>query len=114
KRQNYSIVTFDAEPDAIKQMGEGSIDAMVVQNPFQMGYQGVRLLKALVDDDQKTIKDMFPNLGKPDGDVYDTGIKVVVPDSGSPLKPEMFDKKTQFLKLSEFRDWLQKYHLTGS
>jgi ribose transport system substrate-binding protein len=113
-RDQFTIVVFDAEPLAITQMGEGMIDAMVVQNPYQMGYQGVRLLKALVEDDKGTIKQMFPNLGKPDGDLYDTGIKVVVPDPGSPLKREMFDKKTEFLKLTDFREWLEKYHLTGS
>jgi ribose transport system substrate-binding protein len=113
-RDRFTIVVFDAEPLAIKQMGEGMIDAMVVQNPYQMGYQGVRLLKALVEDDKATISQMFPNLSKADGDLYDTGIKVVVPDEGSPLKREMFDKKTEFLKLSVFRQWLEKYHLTGS
>jgi ribose transport system substrate-binding protein len=113
-RQKYSVVVFDAEPAAIKQMGEGSIDAMVVQNPYQMGYQGVKLLKALFEDDQATVKEMLPNQGKPDGDVYDTGIKVVIPDEGSPLKKEMFEKKTLFLKLSDFRDWLKKYNLSGS
>lgn len=113
-RDKVKVVVFDAEPDAIKYMGEGQIDAMVVQNPYEMGYQGVRLLKALLKDDKATIQEMLPRHGQPDGDIYDTGLKVVVPDQGSPLKPEMFDKKTQFLKLSEFRDWLQKYNLTGS
>ncbi|HLJ97646.1 MAG TPA: substrate-binding domain-containing protein [Gemmataceae bacterium] len=113
-RKQFTIVTFDAEPLAIRQMGEGLIDAMVVQNPYQMGYQGVRLLKALVEKDQGIVKEMFPNLGKTDGDIYDTGIKVVVPDEGSALKPEMFDKKTEFLKLSDFQRWLKKYDLTGS
>lgn len=113
-RDRFTIVVFDAEPGAIQAMGERMIDAMVVQNPFQMGYQGVRLLKALVEQDKKTLGEMFPNQGKPEGDVYDTGIKVVVPDQGSRLKPEMLDKKTQFLKLTDFRAWLTKYHLTGS
>jgi ribose transport system substrate-binding protein len=113
-RRQFVIVAFDAEPLAIGQMAEGLIDAMVVQNPYQMGYQGVRLLKALVEDDKKTIGQMFPNLVKTDGDIYDTGIKVVVPDEGSPLKREMFDQKTEFLKLSDFRHWLEKYNLTGS
>jgi ribose transport system substrate-binding protein len=113
-RDRFTIVAFDAEPAAIQQMSEGMFDAMVVQNPYQMGYQGVRLLRALIQNDQATVKEMFPNLGKPDGDIYDTGIKVVVPDQGSPLKPEMFDKKTEFLKLSDFRQWLKKYNLTGS
>ena len=113
-RDKVKVVAFDAEPDAIRQMGEGMIDAMVVQNPYEMGYQGVRLMKALIRDDQATVKEMLPRHGQPDGDIYDTGIKVVVPDAGSPLKADMFDKKTTFLKLSEFQEWLKKYNLTGS
>ena len=113
-RKNYNVVVFDAEPLAIEEMSQGYIDAMVVQNPYQMGYQGVRLLKALYEDDKKTISEMLPAYGKPEGDIYDTGIKVVIPDEGSPLNADMFDKKTQFLKLSDFRAWLKKYSLTGS
>jgi ribose transport system substrate-binding protein len=113
-RKSYTVVVFDAEPLAVKEMAEGDIDAMVVQNPYRMGYDAVKLLKALITDDQTTIKEMLPHLGQKDGDIYDTGLKVVVPDEGSPLKADMFDKKTQFLKLSEFRNWLDKYGLTGS
>jgi ribose transport system substrate-binding protein len=108
------VVTFDAEPIAIKQMGEGQIDGMVVQNPYDMGYQAVRLLKAMIQDDKDVIKAMFPNEGKPDGDLYDTGLKVVVPDNGSPLKQEMFESNVQFLSLKTFKDWLAKYDLKGS
>jgi putative heme-binding domain-containing protein len=113
-RKEYLVVAFDAEPLAIAGMGDGMIDAMVVQNPYEMGYQGVRLMQALVRNDQATIKEMLPNQGKTDGDTYDTGLKVVVPDSGSRLQADMFDKKTQFLQLSKFREWLAKYKLTGS
>jgi ribose transport system substrate-binding protein len=109
-RQKYAVVVFDAEPNTIKGMAEGDVDALVVQNPFQMGYQGVRLMKALVENDQATVKEMLPN----GGDIYDTGLKVVVPDEDSPLKADMFDKKTEFLKLSEFRKWLEKYRLSES
>jgi ribose transport system substrate-binding protein len=114
RRDDFTIVAFDAEPDAVAHMADGQIDAMVVQNPYDMGYQCVRLLKALVNGEQDTIKTMFPKLGEPGGNVYDTGLKVVVPDEGSPLKAEMFGEKTQFMKLGEFRDWLKKYGLTGS
>jgi ribose transport system substrate-binding protein len=113
-RDKVKVVVFDAEPVAIQQMGDGMIDAMVVQNPYEMGYQGVRLLKALVEKDDKTIKEIVPKKDSPDGDLYDTGLKVVVPDEGSPLEQELFQKNTQFLKLSRFRDWLKKYNLTGS
>jgi ribose transport system substrate-binding protein len=113
-RKDYFVVAFDAEPLTIAGMGDGMVDVMVVQNPYEMGYQGVRLMQALVRDDQATIKEMLPNQDKTDGDIYDTGLKVVVPDSGSRLQADMFDKGTQFLRLSEFREWLAKYKLTGS
>jgi ribose transport system substrate-binding protein len=114
KRATMTIVVFDSEPLAIKGMAEGNIDAMVVQNPYRMGYDGVKMLKALIQDDKATLKEMLPQYGQGDGDIYDTGLKVVVPDSGSPLKAEMFEKNTQFLKLDEFRAWLAKYNLTES
>jgi ribose transport system substrate-binding protein len=113
-RSKFTLVAFDAEPATIEEMGKGMIDAMVVQNPYQMGYQGVRLMKALVQDDQETIKAIRQEYGEEEPDVFDTGIKVVVPDEGSKLKADMFGKKTQFLKLSEFRDWLKQYNLKGS
>ncbi len=43
RKKDFTVVAFDAEPIAIKKSARGTIDAMVVQNPYQMGYQGVRL-----------------------------------------------------------------------
>lgn len=114
KRNDYTIAAFDAEPIAINEMAAGNVDALVVQNPYQMGYQSVRMLKALNESDQKTLKEMLPNLGQPEGDVYDTGLKVVVPNTLSPLKREMFGKKTEFLTLDQFKEWLTRYGLQGS
>jgi ribose transport system substrate-binding protein len=112
-RDKYTIVVFDAEPIAIKQLRDGHIDAMVVQNPYEMGYQAVRLLRAMHAKDQATIDAMFPNAGKADGDIFDTGLKVVVP-TGSPLQAEFFQANTQFLGLDEFQAWLDKFGLQGS
>lgn len=114
RRKDFTVVVFDAEPDAITAMKEGQIDAMVVQNPFDMGYQGVKLLQALVKDDKETIAKMLPKYGEPGGDIYDTGLKVVVPDSSSPLKKDQFDSNVQFLELPAFQEWMTKYGLTGS
>lgn len=113
RRDDFDICVFDAEPSAIKQMAEGDIDVMVVQNPYQMGYQAVRLLNALVEDDTQTVGEMFPNADQPDGDLYNTGLKVVVPE-GSPLVPEMFSENAEFLKLGDFQTWLKQYNLSGS
>src|SRR5438876_7156485 len=59
-RDRVKVVVFDAEPVAIEELGKGMIDAMVVQNPYEMGYQGVRLMKALVEKDDTTVKDILP------------------------------------------------------
>ncbi len=113
RRKDFTIVVFDAEPTAITALGEGSIDAMVVQNPFAMGYEGVRMLDALVRDQKDVLEKMLPNYGKPDGDLFDTGLKVVVPSADSPLKPSDFTG-VEFLTLDQFQLWLKKYGLTGS
>jgi ribose transport system substrate-binding protein len=113
-RKDYTIVVFDAEPIAIQQIAAGNIDAMVVQNPYEMGYQGVRLMKALYENDQKTVAAMLPHHGQPDGDLYDTGLKIVVPDDKSPLSSALFGPKTEFLALDKFKTWLKKYGLQGS
>jgi len=113
-RNEFTIVTFDAEPIAIEEIAKGNIDAMVVQNPYQMGYQGVHLMTALYQNDEKTVKELLPHHGEPNGDIYDTGLKVVVPNSQSPLKREMFGPKTEFLTLDVFKTWLDKYRLKGS
>lgn len=116
-RKQFTIVTFDAEELAIQQMGQGMIDAMVVQNPFGMGYESVRYAFAKGTGDNETLAKMFPNMGKAGGDILDTGLKVVVPDSGSPLKKEMFDSYgsgVEFLNYTAFQEWLKKYNLTSS
>ncbi len=42
------LVAFDAAPTEIKALQEGVIQALIVQNPFRMGYEGVKMaVKAL-------------------------------------------------------------------
>ena len=102
-------------PGAIEQMTAGKIDAMVVQNPFGMGYQTVRLLKAMIEKDDKVIQEMFPNYGQKDGDIYTTGLRVVAPEKDTPLTKEMFDAKSvEYMTLPEFKVWLKKYNLSSS
>ncbi|MBW8884384.1 MAG: substrate-binding domain-containing protein [Planctomycetia bacterium] len=114
-RDKFTVVTFDAQAVAIEEMAKGNIDAMVVQNPFDMGFQSVRLLLAMLQDDQATIKEMFPRADEKDGDVYTTGLRLVVPDKETPLQAEAFDPKiVEFMKLGDFRSWLAKYKLTSS
>lgn len=122
-RDKTTIVVFDAAPKAIGHMADGNIDAMVVQNPYDMGYRGTRLMKALVQGDHATIHEMFPaydaekkafDPAASDGDLLVTGLRVVHPDAGSPLNKEMFAPTTEFLSLTEFKKWLSEHNLTGS
>lgn len=115
RRDDFIIGTFDAQALAIDHMEKGNIDVMVVQNPFDMGVQTVRLCKAMIEDDKKTVKEMFPNEDKPGGDIFTTGLRVVVPEGDSPLKKDQFDPQVvEFMLLPEFQAWLKKYNLTSS
>jgi ribose transport system substrate-binding protein len=114
-RDKYIVATFDAQDLAIAAMEQGNIDVMVVQNPFDMGVQTVRLLKAMVQDDHATIKEMLPNQAQEDGDVYTTGLRVVVPSKSSPVNSNLFDPKVvEYMLLPDFKAWLSKYGLHSS
>jgi ribose transport system substrate-binding protein len=40
-QDKIAVVAFDADPQEIAALGDGSIDGIVVQNPYFFGYQGV-------------------------------------------------------------------------
>lgn len=110
-----TAVTFDAAEGSIAEMGKGNLDVMVVQNPFEMGAQAIRLLKAMHSKDDATVKEMFPKQGEPDGDLFTTGLRVVVPNDSSPVTKELFDTKVvEFMHLPDFQAWLKKYNLKSS
>jgi ribose transport system substrate-binding protein len=114
-RDKLVVATFDAQAGAVADMEERRIDVMVVQNPFDMGVQTCRIVKAMVGGDEATLKEMFPKQGQADGDIYTTGLRVVVPSEKSPVKPSLFDAKVvEYMLLPEFRAWLNKYKLQSS
>lgn len=81
-RKRVTVVTFDLDELAVEHLEKGRIDSAICQNPYEMGYQGVRLLKAFIADDKKTIGEMLPG----GTTVIDTGVRVVVPSADSPVK----------------------------
>lgn len=114
-RDRLTIITFDAQAAALNHMAEGRIDAMVVQNPFEMGIQTVRLLQAMHHKDDKTVREMFPRAGEPDGDIYTTGLRLIIPAVDSPLsKGGLGGDNVEVLSLPAFREWLAKYGLSSS
>ena len=114
-RDRMTVVTFDAQAAAIERMQEGQIDAMVVQNPFEMGIQTVRLLLAMHAGDEATVQEMFPSAGQPDGDLYTTGLRLIVPDTDPLVKPgDVPLPGYEYMPLSTFREWLKTYGLSSS
>jgi ribose transport system substrate-binding protein len=95
-RRQVNVVTFDLDENAIPHVESGRIDATVCQNPYMMGYLGVRLLKALVEKDQETIDEMLPG----GATVIDTGVRVVVPNAGSPVTG------VDVMTVDEMKKWL--------
>jgi ribose transport system substrate-binding protein len=69
-----------------------------------MGYLGVRLLKALITKDDKTVHEMLPG----DTDVIDTGVRVIVPSKESPVKGD------NVLDIKEMKAWLESKGLKSS
>lgn len=103
RRKDFTIVTFDAEPLALAAMDQGLIDAMVVQDPYNMGYTSATLLHRLITGDKAGVDELLKG-----GDIVDTGLKVIVPDEGSPLKSKWR------MTLEAFKSWLAEKGLTGS
>ena len=114
-RETTKVVCFDAAQQSIDALGNGNVDVMVVQNPYQMGFDGVKLMHALLEDNQDVISTMFPEYAKEGTkDLYRTELRVVAPDTDSPLTKELFDESTIFFTYSEFVKWLEERGLVSS
>jgi ribose transport system substrate-binding protein len=68
KKGQIRIVGFDASPDLLDALRGGTIDALVVQNPFKIGYEGVKTAVAVIR-------------GQPVEKRIDTGVVVVTRDN---------------------------------
>ena len=63
-----TLVGFDATADLIRNVRESSIDSLVVQNPFKMGYEGVKTIVEKIDGKQPERR-------------IDTGVKLLTKDN---------------------------------
>lgn len=103
-RKNVTVVTFDLDEQAIAHLEKKNIDVTVVQNPYEIGYQSVRLLKAFIEDDKKTLDEMLPN----GATTIDTGVRVIVPTEDSPIKGD------NVLTIEKMKEWLASKGLKSS
>jgi ribose transport system substrate-binding protein len=103
-RKKVSIITFDLDEQAIDHIENGRIDASVCQNPYDIGYLGVKLLKAYIVNDGVTLKAMLPN-GTTE---IETGVRVIVPSKESPVKGD------NVIDIKAMKEWLKSKGLTSS
>ncbi len=108
-RQRTTVVTFDLDEAAVRHIEKRNIDATVCQNPYEMGFQGVKLLKALLEKDEKTVKEVLP-----DGSTRDTGVRVIVPDADSPVLKANKDQGDDVITIDEMKSWLASKGLRSS
>lgn len=66
--RSVKFVGFDASKDLLNALGEGDIDALVVQNPRKMGYEGVRAVVSHLRGESVPTR-------------IDTGVELVTPDN---------------------------------
>jgi ribose transport system substrate-binding protein len=93
KRAALKLVTFDAEPNTLLALKKGLIDVTAVQNPYQMAYLGVKVLKAMLSGDQATVKSVVGESG-----IHDTGVRLVVPDDLKGVESEYLIRFADFKK----------------
>jgi ribose transport system substrate-binding protein len=108
-RKRASVVTFDLDEAAVDHLAHGDIDASVCQNPYEMGYQGVKLLKALIQKDDKAAREVLP-----DGKARDTGVRVIVPRADSPVMKEKQAQGDDVITIDEMKTWLESKGLKSS
>jgi len=84
-RNDCKVVACDVEPRMLELVRIGYLDLCLLQQPYDEGYQAVRLLQALATEDETTIRRMLPNRDPPDGHRYETPFKISFPDPT--LKP---------------------------
>jgi ribose transport system substrate-binding protein len=82
------IVGFDEEPATLDAIGEGLVHATVVQDPFNFGYEAVRIMASLAKGDRSVI---------PEGGMFPVPHRVITKDGGEGRVP-----------VKEFRDQLNK------
>ena len=103
-RKKVTIVTFDLDEQAVDHLEKGDIDVSVCQNPYEIGYQAVRLLKAMISDDKKTVAEMLPN----GATTIDTGVRVIVPTDASAVKGK------DIITIKSMKEWLAEKGLKSS
>jgi len=104
-RKKVTVLTFDLDEAAVAPLEQGNIDASICQNPYEMGYRGVKLLRALVRKDEQGINEVLP-----EGKTLDCGVRIIVPKADSPARAMGKDVIT----IEAMKAWLASKGLKSS
>ncbi|MDX2036582.1 MAG: substrate-binding domain-containing protein [Isosphaeraceae bacterium] len=107
-RKKASVVTFDLDEAAVGHLEKGNIDVTVCQNPYEMGFQGVKALKAFILNDKAMVESVLP-----DGKTRETGVRVIVPKADSPVFKNK-EKGDDVITIEEMKAWLASKGLKSS
>ncbi len=69
KDKQVQIITFDPNPEVIPMFEQGTIQAMIAQDPYQMGYKGAKAIDTVI------------NGGKIEPKVLLIPVKIITPDN---------------------------------
>ena len=81
------VVAFDASDELVREMREGVIDSIVVQDPFKMGYEATRQMALHLE-------------GRPTDDEIDSGAYLLTPENVDTLE-------MQEVVFPDIQKWLQ-------
>jgi ribose transport system substrate-binding protein len=107
-RDRVTVVTFDLDEAARPHIAGGNIDASICQNPYEMGRMSVRLLKALIEEDEQAVSEVLP-----EGDTREIGVRVIVPSVDSAAS-KMAEQGQEVLTIDEMNSWLESKGLRSS
>lgn len=115
-REKLTVATFDLDEAARGHIAQGNIDATVVQNPYDMGYLGVKLLAGPLKGEELAIAPVLA--ANPDHPADDRGeniiivpARVIVPSAESPVYSL---DGVEVLTIDEMNSWLESKGLRSS
>jgi ribose transport system substrate-binding protein len=88
KLDKIKVICFDAEPNLLPLIADGTVSATCVQNPYEFGRLSVKLIAALARKDTAARDAILP----PGKDVVDVPVRIITKETYTAFKADL-DKK---------------------
>lgn len=115
-RERITVATFDLDEAARGHIAQRNIDVTVVQNPYVMGYLGVKLMANALNGEIAPVESVLA--ANPDHPVEQRGeatiivpARVIVPATGTPVDAL---EGAEILTIDEMNAWLESKNLRSS